>query len=141
MIYICSKCDSQFPKWSGRCAECGEWGSLKEETANQNISLTSRRAAVKKTAVKPAGVISFAEKDFQILNRPKIKTGLGYLDKVLGGGLTSGSLILLGGDPGVGKSTLALALAVNFPEKAMYVSAEESAGQVNDRYHRLKIMI
>lgn len=137
MIYICSKCDSQFPKWSGRCAECGEWGSLKEETANQNISLTSRRAAVKKTAVKPAGVISFAEKDFQILNRPKIKTGLGYLDKVLGGGLTSGSLILLGGDPGVGKSTLALALAVNFPEKAMYVSAEESAGQVNDRYHRL----
>ena len=139
MIYICSKCDSQFSKWSGRCAECGEWGSLKEETANQNISLTSRRAAVKKTAVKPAGVISFAEKDFKVSYRPKIKTGLGYLDQVLGGGLTSGSLILLGGDPGVGKSTLALALAANFPEKAMYVSAEESAGQVNDRYHRLTV--
>jgi len=136
--------------------ECGEWGSLKEGTENQNISLTSRREVAsardgsasggKKTGVKSANVISFAKNNLssrfageagKISSRPKIKTGLGYLDKVLGGGLTSGSLILLGGDPGVGKSTLALALAANFPEKVMYVSAEESADQVNDRYNRL----
>jgi len=152
-IFVCSKCDAQSPKWSGRCIECGEWGSLKEGTENQNVSLAKRREKIFTTLgippnrrVRSASVVSFAKNDFsprsvgeagKTSTKPKTRTGLDYFDKVLGGGLTSGSLILLGGDPGVGKSTLALALAANFPEKVMYVSAEESADQVNDRYNRL----
>lgn len=138
-IFVCLKCDAQRPKWSGRCSECGEWGSIKEQPASSSASLSFRREKLKSQGIKAASaqVINFSQNGFQSSVKQKIKTNLAYFDKVLGGGLAPGSLVLLGGDPGVGKSTLALQLALNCQTQAMYVSAEESASQVVDRFKRL----
>ena len=141
-IFVCAKCDAQASKWSGRCAECGEWGSLKEQAAGTDQSLGKRldkltSASRRNTGVAAAAVVDFSTAKNSFFAKPKIKTGLAYFDKVLAGGIAPGSLILLGGDPGVGKSTLALQLACLFRDKIMYASAEESASQVSWRFARL----
>lgn len=127
MIYICTNCDAQFPKWSGRCLECGKWGTL--EIANKSKK-------PKENEVSAGKVIDFEK--VKINKNLYQSTGLKEIDRVLGQGIVKGSLILLGGDPGIGKSTLALQMANSFKGKALYISAEESAEQVKLRLERLK---
>lgn len=127
-IFSCSKCGAQYPKWQGRCLECGSWGSLIEENVNNK-----KETKILISAEKPINLSSFKE-----LNESRFSTGLEEFDRVLGGGVLPGSFILLGGDPGIGKSTLALQ-SLNNIKNSLYVSGEESASQIKSRVLRLKI--
>ena len=131
-IFVCSNCDAQFPKWSGRCSECGSWGTLGEQTTD---SKADKKEAAKKLG--GAAVIDLASIKASSLER--FKTGIGEIDRVLGGGLVPGSLVLLSGEPGIGKSTLVaqIASALGQKQAAVYVSGEESAAQVKSRLDRL----
>ena len=136
-IFVCSHCDAQYPKWSGRCLECGSWGTLNEET-----EFVDKQAKGKKEQAEAYKKIVGAE----IIDLAKISgngpkrflTGLKEIDRVLGGGLPEGSLTLLAGEPGIGKSTLAAQIANALSGKEVfYVSGEESASQVKARLVRL----
>jgi len=133
-IFTCANCDAQFPKWSGRCLECGAWGTL-------SASILDAKQEKKATAKKlgEAGVIDLSEIAATSLER--IKTGWAEVDRVLGGGLVPGSLILLSGEPGIGKSTLVAQIAAALGEKqtTIYVSGEESAAQIKARLMRLNL--
>ncbi len=131
-IFVCLKCDAQFPKWFGQCPECGSWGSLVEQ------EIKKERQKIKN--IGEAGeVISFEK--IKIEKFPRIKTNIEELDRVLGGGIVPGSVILLGGEPGVGKSTLMLQIANQLitNNSVLYISGEESAEQVKMRIDRLGI--
>ncbi len=133
-IYVCDNCDAQFLKWNGRCLECGKWGSLKSEFQED----VSRKEEKKKEV--PAEVLSLVDLDNSDLVR--IETGIGEVDRVLGGGVVSGSLLILSGEPGVGKSTLVAQIADRVSQgkpvkKVVYVSGEESFSQVGARLNRL----
>ncbi len=132
-VFVCQNCGAESPKWIGRCPSCKEWNSYHEEI----IARTSPR-----DSAFPAGrerrnpkLLDNIEAD----ENKRQKTGIGELDRILGGGMVSGSLILLGGEPGVGKSTLALQLALTLKgTKVLYVSGEESEEQISLRARRLK---
>ncbi len=128
-IFVCSNCDSQFPKWQGRCPQCGQWGTVTEGVAKP----VDRR----RVDAPPGTTVSFDEVSGTGVERRS--TGLREVDRVLGGGLVPGSLILLGGDPGIGKSTLVLQVAAGIAASGsvLYVSGEESADQVKLRLGRL----
>jgi len=129
-LYACQKCGAQFQKWLGRCIECGAWGTLSEETHNENI----------REKVATSGQTPFEIKQLQEIKSEDVTrqhTGMHELNRVLGGGLVPGSLLLLGGEPGIGKSTLALQLAFVMPN-SLYISGEESAGQIKLRADRLE---
>src|SRR3954447_10685207 len=125
-VYRCTECDAQAPKWLGRCTECGAWSSLVEERASSVPDGSTATAGV---------VMPLAEVD--PIAAAGRSTGVPELDRVLGGGLVPGSVTLLGGEPGIGKSTLLLQLAATWPERTLYVSGEESAQQVRLRAERL----
>jgi DNA repair protein RadA/Sms len=130
-IFSCNNCGAQFQKWTGRCLECGKWGTITEtkiKTETENKNNTANYAPIEMTDLKNIDSKKFARQ----------KTNIEELDRVLGGGLVPGSLILLGGEPGIGKSTLALQLAVLIPH-SMYISGEESAQQIKLRAERLNI--
>ena len=136
-IFVCSHCDAQYPKWSGRCLECGSWGTLNEET-----EIVDQKAKSKKEQTEAYQKIVGAE----IIDLAKISgdgpkrflTDLKEIDRVLGGGLPEGSLTLLAGEPGIGKSTLAAQIANALSgKKVFYISGEESAAQVKARLVRL----
>ncbi len=134
IIFSCSKCGAQYPKWQGRCSECGNWGTISEE-----MVMEEQRKVIDKKLAKE--LIDLSEIKRESLFR--IKTNLEEFDRVVGGGMVAGSLILLGGEPGIGKSTLALQLAYSnliFSKETfvLYVSSEESAEQVDYRLSRLK---
>ena len=121
-IFVCQGCGHQEPRWLGRCPECGEWHTLVEESVGSS-SAGPRSAAGPKAA--PVTLASVAHEE-----GPRLETGIGELDRVLGGGLVPGSVVLLGGDPGIGKSTLALQAlhhVVAAGHAALYVTGEESA--------------
>ncbi len=136
-IFVCSHCDAQYPKWSGRCLECGSWGTLNEETEIIDAKAKGKRSQ-EENYKKMVGAEII---DLSLIsgNGPKrFLTGLGEIDRVLGGGLPEGSLTLLAGEPGIGKSTLAAQLANALKGKEVfYVSGEESASQVKARLVRL----
>jgi DNA repair protein RadA/Sms len=131
--YVCDGCGAYHAKWSGRCDACGEWNTLVEETALKSIPKGLRGAG---RGVELVGLRGAAA------TPPRLVTGIEELDRVLGGGLVEGSAILIGGDPGIGKSTLALqagaALACS-GEPVAYVSGEESIDQIRLRAARLGI--
>ncbi|MFF3571857.1 DNA repair protein RadA [Nocardia jiangxiensis] len=132
-LYRCSACSHEVAKWVGRCPSCGEWGSIGEQAAAPASVATGRRALLPSTAAAPISTI-----DSKVTRaRP---TGVSELDRVLGGGVVPGSVVLLSGEPGVGKSTLLLEVAHRWArhreERALYVTAEESAGQVRLRADR-----
>jgi DNA repair protein RadA/Sms len=138
-IHVCSVCGHETPRWAGQCPGCGEWNTLVEEArprfppagaGGRSNATGSRTAAVRPV---PLGEIEATEET-------RIATGIGELDTVLGGGIVPGSLILIGGAPGIGKSTLttmALANMLGAGRKTLYVSAEESAAQIRLRAQRL----
>jgi DNA repair protein RadA/Sms len=127
--YLCSACGEDFPKWNGQCSSCKEWGTLSEFKISKNKTKNSLKARETKSL-----------SDILKINPEKrISSGLNEADRVLGGGLMPGSLILLGGSPGVGKSTLALHVCSGRQKKVLYVSAEESEDQVALRARRIKV--
>jgi len=138
-IFSCSACGTQSPKWHGRCPGCGEWNTLVEERAPAPSGARARGAAA-----GAAGAATAAQavrlRDVQVERTPRLRTGIGELDRVLGGGLVPGSLVLLGGSPGIGKSTLtnmALGHLAAAGRRTLYVSGEESAAQIRLRAERL----
>ncbi len=131
VVYICQNCDAQFQKWLGRCLECGQWGTIQEQ-----IKSTEKTAKNTVAAGIPAQLFSIEKIDASQVQR--LITGIGELDRVLGGGLVPGSIILLGGEPGIGKSTLALQLAYSI-DHCLYISGEESVGQIKLRFDRLDL--
>jgi len=131
-IFSCQNCDAQFPKWSGRCLNCGAWGTIKESfDFSKNEKIAPHPFDEKKLI------------DFQLIKKTdnvRICTNILELDQILGGGIVPGSLILLGGEPGIGKSTLVTQILKNLSalnKTLLYVSGEESAGQVKMRAERL----
>ena len=129
IVYLCSACGDDFAKWNGQCPSCNEWGTLSEFKVSKN------RKQSKKNTSEPNDLDSI----LNIYPGKRIMTGLAEADRVLGGGMLSGSLILLGGNPGVGKSTLALHMCSGIGEKVLYISAEESEEQVALRARRLDL--
>ena len=133
MMFICSNCGAQFTKWAGKCSYCNQWGTL-EEVPDIKTSHKSNKDKKRTSAVISLNKIS--EKSVGI----RLKTSISEFDRVLGGGLVAGSVILLGGEPGIGKSTLVSQVMVNLAQankKVLYISAEESVGQVKRRFDRI----
>ncbi len=131
--FVCENCGSSTPRWQGRCPNCGEWNTLKEQV------VASSRAGNKSPIGAPARPKLLSEVETEAYQR--FSTGIAEFDEVLGGGMVPGSLILLGGDPGIGKSTLALQLASYLTGKkrsVLYISGEESAQQIKMRNTRLQ---
>ena len=130
-VFLCTECGDDFAKWAGQCPSCKTWGTLQEMTISENKRSTSTSSSPPKSAIAFHELLETAEVG-------RIKTGINALDMVLGGGLMPASIVLFGGEPGIGKSTLSLQIAGNM-ESCLYVSAEESEAQVANRAKRLKI--
>ena len=132
-VFVCSGCGYESPKWMGKCPACNEWNSFYEEKIVSNSSLNSSK---KKEISKPIELNKIEGK-----TESKISTGFNELDRVLGGGLVNGSLILLGGEPGIGKSTLILQICnkIKTDGKVLYISGEESGEQIKLRADRLGV--
>ena len=137
-IYFCQNCGNQSPKWIGKCPACSEWNTYAEEIIDKDVEkLKEKRGyAVKKNeAATPVSI-----QDVHELETKRIDTRDTELNRVLGGGIVLGSLILIGGEPGIGKSTLMLQLALNLKGiKVMYVTGEESDRQIKMRADRIGI--
>jgi DNA repair protein RadA/Sms len=129
-IFLCNSCGNEFPKWHGQCPACSEWGTLSEFHPPK-----TRRKSKGTPAKKTTELRTLTNKK----DRKRSTSGLNEVDRVLGGGLLPGSMILLGGQPGIGKSTLALQIVAGCEQKALYVSAEESEDQLALRADRLEL--
>jgi DNA repair protein RadA/Sms len=139
-VYVCQECGAQSQKWLGRCNDCGAWNSLVEERAAPASEAASAAAARYALASAGAGARRYDEIDEMVSVR--LSTGIGEFDRVLGGGLVPGSLVLLGGEPGIGKSTLLLQAAALFARNVgpvLYSSGEESEHQIKSRGERLGV--
>jgi len=132
-IYICTKCNSKAPKWNGQCLQCGAWNSLVEDVEDMDPKKQSLKLA---KPVAPTVTISGMQ-----VKKQRLITKISEFDRVLGGGFMTDSLVLLVGDPGIGKSTLTLQICEKMAEigrKVLYISGEESVEQISDRARRLK---
>jgi len=142
-VFVCQECGAQSPKWLGRCAECGAWNTMVEERAAAPIAAGGTETRYATPALGP-GRSATAQRyaDVSLAAVDRISTGLSELDRVLGGGVVPGSLVLLGGEPGIGKSTLLLQAAAHFANTSgpvLYSSGEESEHQIKSRGQRLGI--
>lgn len=135
-IYICSSCGYETPKWLGKCPDCGEWASLEEHVKQDIVQKSTKGLA--RTA---QSVTSYSIGEIKTDTELRYKTGMKELDRVLGGGIVKGSLVLLSGDPGIGKSTILLQICKELGKilKVLYVSGEESYSQIKLRADRLKV--
>jgi len=135
-IFVCQGCGHQTPKWMGKCPECLSWNSLVEEASRQQSSLrNSKRSSNSSVLVPITEVQSIADN--------RLTTGIGEFDRVLGGGMVEGSLILIGGEPGIGKSTITLQSMghlARLGKKVLYASGEESGSQIKLRAERLNAL-
>lgn len=131
-VYICQNCGTQSPKWVGKCNSCGEWNSFVEEVVEKSPKKTGIVSS--NIAIKPLKLHEIKAEEHR-----RLDTRNAELNRVLGGGLVPGSLVLIGGEPGIGKSTLVLQVALNLNTKnILYVSGEESAQQIKLRADRLE---
>ena len=133
-VFFCTECGSESPRWSGRCTVCGAWNSMVEQAAerpSKNSKMSRVKAPVKVSRIT----------DMQADEEIRFSTGMGELDRVLGGGAVKGSLVLVGGAPGIGKSTLMLQICQQLGKfaKVLYVSGEESTRQLKLRAERLHV--
>ena len=136
-IYQCEQCGASSTKWAGQCGDCGQWNTLVETVAAAAPAAQPRYTSYSGEAPR---IISLA--DVTAAEEPRLATGLSELDRVLGGGLVRGSVVLIGGDPGIGKSTLLLQSLAHYGTTGvptLYVSGEESAAQIALRADRLKL--
>lgn len=134
-MFVCTHCDAQSLKWSGRCTTCGQWGTVFDEG---EVPEKAGASKTKGTKSRPAATLNLAAATTAIVERQS--TNISELDRVLGGGLVPGSVTLLAGEPGIGKSTLVAQLAAGFfnaDHASYYASGEESEGQVRLRFVRL----
>jgi DNA repair protein RadA/Sms len=139
-LFVCQECGAQSPKWMGRCAECGAWNSLVEERVVEPAPAPAAAGVGARYAMGPGGARLYD--DIQLADTPRLTTGIEEFDRVLGGGVVPGSLVLLGGEPGIGKSTLLLQAAASFARTVgpvLYSSSEESEHQVKSRGERLGV--
>ncbi|NOU17030.1 MAG: DNA repair protein RadA [Bacteroidales bacterium] len=129
--YVCQNCGAESVKWLGRCPACGEWNTYVEERISKDKSRSGLVDVSRNATPKPL-------RDIDSNNEKRLDTGIGEVNRILGGGIVTGSLILLAGEPGIGKSTLALQLALGLRDlKILYISGEESAKQVKLRADRI----
>jgi DNA repair protein RadA/Sms len=138
-IFACQECGAQSPKWLGRCPECGAWNSLIEERPVPEATVAAS-VDTRYSLAAAAGPQLYADIDTVVAER--LTTGIGEFDRVLGGGVVPGSLVLIGGEPGIGKSTLLLQAAAHFAQTAgpvLYSSGEESEHQIKSRGERLGV--
>ena len=136
-VYVCNQCGFESPKWNGKCQNCGEWNTFEEEEVRATASKSN--TAKRRSADFSSKIMELSDIDFD--DEVRYDTGIGELDRVLGGGLVKGSIVLLGGEPGIGKSTLLLQICQFMGEdyKILYVSGEESARQIKLRAERLGV--
>ncbi|MCL2828117.1 MAG: DNA repair protein RadA [Oscillospiraceae bacterium] len=139
IIFFCSACGNETPRWSGQCGACGQWNTIVEETVVKGKAKGGKGQAVPVRSANPstARLLTEVESGSEI----RFDTGLGELDRVLGGGAVKGSLVLIGGAPGVGKSTLMLQICGHLSRfaRVLYVSGEESQAQIKMRAERLGV--
>lgn len=132
-VYVCAECGAESPKWIGCCPQCGEWNTYQEEHI-----IVDKKGAM---PIAPAGLITEAKavplSTVEGRDVARLTTGNAELDRVLGGGIVPGALILIGGEPGIGKSTLVLQTAMQIPKRVLYVSGEESVQQIKLRADRI----
>jgi len=139
-VYVCQQCGTSAPKWSGQCSGCGAWNTLVETVlpgGSRRKTASTRASAASNPAVEAIAAVSSAEAD-------RMASGIGEIDRVLGGGLVPGSIVLFSGDPGIGKSTLLLQLAARLAHggaTALYVTGEESSRQVRGRAERVDAVV
>ncbi len=135
-VFVCSECGNESPKWNGKCPGCGAWNTMYEEQVLSAPKQSSGGAAFSVSS-EPAKILS----EISITEDERIHTGLNELDRVLGGGLVKGSLVLVGGDPGIGKSTILLQICQHLgaSRRILYVSGEESQRQIKLRADRLGV--
>lgn len=136
-VYVCSNCGYESSKWNGKCPNCGEWNTFEETTAAVSTAGKASKGAVNISAnIKAIGDIDGS------YDEVRYSTGLSELDRVLGGGLVKGSLVLLGGEPGIGKSTILLQICKTLclNKSVLYVSGEESMRQIKMRAERLGVL-
>ena len=138
-MYVCSNCGQESSKWIGKCPACGQWNTFKEiKVSNDTGTMAARSAAFSvRSAMSHGGSKPLRLRDIEGREERRMSTGDGELDRVLGGGLVPGSIVLLGGEPGIGKSTLTLQTILNMQQRVLYVSGEESAHQLKMRADRL----
>ena len=127
IVFVCSNCQYKSPRWQGKCPNCGHWNTLEEQRV---VSSGSKKlSGISPKPVNLSGV--------ELSSHQRLRTGINEFDEVVGGGIVPGSLILLGGDPGIGKSTLALQLSMQLDADVLYVSGEESVNQIKLRAQRV----
>ena len=139
-VFVCQECGAQSPKWLGRCADCGAWNSFVEERVGEPA--TASAGGNRYGAFVPGGGGAKLYADVESGTAVRMPTGIGELDRVLGGGIVPGSMVLVGGEPGIGKSTLLLQAAANVARTlgpVLYSSGEESEHQVKSRGERLGV--
>src|ERR1700677_4423426 len=129
--FVCQNCAARYSRWVGKCEQCGEWNSLVEE-----VSAPARGRGTKGASVKPQMLAEIETKKL-----PRLSSGSGEVDQVLGGGMVPGAVMLLSGDPGIGKSTLVMQIAAHVAtdRPVLYVSGEESTTQIKLRADRLGV--
>jgi len=130
--FFCQNCGTQYAKWIGKCTACNEWNTIVEEIIQKEEKRTWKQSSSTKKASKALKIV-----DIVLNDEDRIPTKNNELDRVLGGGLVRGSITLLGGEPGIGKSTLLLQVALSITKKVLYVSGEESLNQIKMRAERL----
>ncbi len=130
--FYCQNCGAQFPKWVGKCNVCGEWNTVVEEVIEKEEKRNWKQKNTSKRTNIPLKI-----RDISVTQEDRINTNNHELNRVLGGGLVNGSVVLLGGEPGIGKSTLILQIALLMQYKVLYVSGEESQSQIKLRAERL----
>ena len=140
IAYVCSNCGQESPKWIGKCPSCGQWNTFKEiRVSNDTGSMAAKSAATHVRASLGNKNRPLSLRDISSKDEPRIDMHDEELNRVLGGGLVPGSIVLLGGEPGIGKSTLTLQTILHMPERRiLYVSGEESAHQLKMRAERIK---
>src|SRR5687768_1513065 len=137
-VFVCQECGSQAPKWLGRCPDCGAWNSLVEERSVDAAGASPNHRYAQAGTAGSARLYS----EIELAQHARLTTSIDEFDRVLGGGVVPGSLVLLGGEPGIGKSTLLLQAAANMARTAgpvLYSSGEESEHQIKSRGERLAV--
>lgn len=131
--FFCNNCGASYARWQGQCTSCKSWNTINEEIIASTSTSSQKTIHPNKVSSKPTLI-----RDIEVSEEIRLKTGDSELNRVLGGGIVPGSLILLGGEPGVGKSTLLLQISLNLNYKTLYVSGEESQKQIKLRANRLQ---